>query len=66
MQQIIFNIVAPRVMGKALQLHPVVVLLSFLIGYKVAGGFGVIFAVPVLGVLFVILHNIGHHFLDER
>lgn len=66
MQQIIFNIIAPRVMGKALQLHPVIVLLSFFIGYKVAGGFGVIFAVPVLGVLFVILHNIGHHFLDAK
>lgn len=66
MQQIIFNIVAPRLMGRALKLHPVVVLFSFLIGYKVAGGFGVIFAIPVLGVLFVILHNLSHHYLEQK
>lgn len=66
MQQIVFNIIGPKVLGKALQLHPVIVLLSFFIGYKIAGGFGVVFAVPVFGVLFVILHQVAHHFLDEK
>ena len=66
MQQIFFNIVVPKLLGRALQLHPVIVLLSFLIGYKIAGGFGVIFAVPVFGILFVVAHQIAHHFLDEK
>ncbi len=66
MQQIVFNIIGPRLLGQALQLHPVIVLLSFFIGYKIAGGFGVIFAVPIFAVLFVILHSIAHHFLEER
>lgn len=66
MQQIVFNIIGPRLLGRALQLHPVIVLLSFFIGYKIAGGFGVIFAVPVFAVLFVILHSISHHFLEEK
>ncbi len=66
MQQIVFNIIGPRLLGRALQLHPVIVLLSFFIGYKIAGGFGVIFAVPVFAVLFVVLHSIAHHFLEER
>lgn len=65
MQQIIFNVIFPRVLGRALRLHPIIVLLSFLIGYKVAGGIGIIFAVPVLGVLFVIVHRLAHHFLEE-
>lgn len=66
MQQIIFNIFFPRVLGKALRLHPIIVLLSFLIGYKVAGGFGIIFAVPVFGILFIIAHRLSHHFLEAR
>lgn len=66
MQQILFNIIGPRLLGRALQLHPVIVLLSFLIGYKIAGGFGVVFAVPVFGILFVIAHQIAHHFLEEK
>lgn len=65
MQQIIFNIVFPKVVGNALKLHPVVVIFSFFIGYKIAGSFGVIFAVPVIAVLLVILHKIYHHFLGD-
>ncbi|HSD98854.1 MAG TPA: AI-2E family transporter [Patescibacteria group bacterium] len=65
MQQIIFNIVFPRVVGNALKLHPVVVIFSFFIGYKIAGSFGVIFAVPVIAVVLVILHRISHHFLED-
>lgn len=65
MQQIIFNIVFPRVVGSALKLHPVVVIFSFFVGYKIAGSFGVIFAVPIIAVIFVILHRLSHHFLGE-
>lgn len=66
MQQIVFNIIGPKLLGRALQLHPVIVLLAFFVGFKIAGGFGVIFAVPVFAVLFVILHSIAHHFLEEK
>lgn len=66
MQQIIFNIIFPKVVGKALQLHPVIVIFSFFVGYKIAGSFGVIFAVPVIAVVLVILHRLGHHFLGDK
>lgn len=66
MQQIIFNIIFPRVVGKALQLHPVVVIFSFFIGYKIAGSFGVIFAIPIIAIVLVILHRLSHHFLGEK
>ena len=65
MQQIIFNIIFPRVVGNALRLHPVVVIFSFFVGYKIAGSFGVIFAVPVIAVVLVILHRLSHHFLEN-
>ncbi len=66
MQQIIFNIIFPKVIGNALKLHPVVVIFSFFVGYKIAGSFGVIFAVPIIAVVLVILHRISHHFLDDE
>jgi len=66
MQQIIFNILFPRVVGKALQLHPVIVILSFFVGFKLAGSFGVIFAVPIIAVVLLIFHRLYHHFLGEK
>lgn len=66
LQQVVFNIIAPKLLGKALNLHPVVVLISFFVGFKVAGIIGAIFAIPVLGVLAVILHQLSHHFLNRE
>lgn len=66
MQQILFNIVGPKILGNALKLHPIVVLLSFILGYRLFGVIGAIFAVPVLGIIIVILHRLGRHFLSEN
>jgi len=63
LQLIIFNILGPKIIGKAFRLHPVIVILSFIVGYRLAGGAGAIFAVPVLGILVVVLHRLGRHFL---
>lgn len=63
MQQILFNIVVPKLLGNAMKLHPIVVILSFIIGYKLFGPLGAVFGVPVLGVLIVILHRLGNHFI---
>lgn len=62
-QQILFNIVGPRLMGKAFKMHPIIVLLSFIVGYRIFGSLGAVFAVPVLGILIVVLHRLGRHFL---
>lgn len=61
-QQVIFNIVGPKMFGKAFKIHPVIVLLSFLVGYKIAGTIGVIFAVPVLGIIALVLKELGLHY----
>ena len=62
--QIIFNVIGPRLLGKAFKLHPVIVLLSFFIGFKLAGSAGAIFAVPVLGILVIVAHRLSRHFLQ--
>lgn len=63
-QQIIFNIIGPKLMGRAFKLHPVIVFLSIIIGYKIAGAFGAIFAVPILGIAVVVLKQLGYHFIN--
>lgn len=51
LQQLVFNIIAPRVMSKAVGLHPLLVFLAVLAGAKLAGIWGAIFGVPVLAVM---------------
>jgi predicted PurR-regulated permease PerM len=48
---IVNNIVLPRVMSQAVGIHPVVVLISVLIGIKIAGIAGAIFALPFAAVV---------------
>jgi hypothetical protein len=48
---IVMNIVQPRVMASAVGIHPVVVLAAVLIGLKLYGVVGAIFAVPVAAVI---------------
>ncbi len=48
---VVMNIIQPRVMADSVGIHPVVVLLSVLIGLKLQGVVGAIFAVPVAAVI---------------
>jgi predicted PurR-regulated permease PerM len=53
---IVMNIVQPRVMSQAIGLHPVIVLISVLIGIKLAGIAGAIFALPFAAVMASFFH----------
>lgn len=59
LQALIVNVIGPLLFKRSIGLHPVLVLLSFLIGFKLAGGWGAVFAVPIAGVLVII----GSHLL---
>jgi predicted PurR-regulated permease PerM len=65
-QQILFNAVGPKLMGKAFRLHPIIVFLSIIIGFKVAGPLGGIFAVPFLGIGTVVLKELAHYFINPE
>jgi predicted PurR-regulated permease PerM len=65
-QQIEFNIIGPKLLGNALRLHPVIVILSFVVGYKVAGNVGAIFAIPFIGILIVAIHRLSSHFINPE
>lgn len=49
--QAVVNVLAPRVMSTSIGMNPMLVLLALLVGVKLAGLWGAIFAVPVAGVV---------------
>ncbi len=50
-QQVEGNYLMPRIHGKALHIHPVLILLAVIVGGGLAGLLGVLLAVPILAVL---------------
>lgn len=57
-QQIENHILLPRISGHAVGLHPLGALFSLLAGLEVAGILGGLFAVPLAGLLFVLLGTV--------
>jgi predicted PurR-regulated permease PerM len=47
----VVNIVAPKVMGHQIGLHPTIVLAAVLVGARVAGPWGAVFGAPVVAVI---------------
>ena len=58
MLQITDNIVYPSLIGKAIQLHPVIILSGLLLFGSLYGVLGMIMAVPAMGVARVALERI--------
>ena len=57
-QQIDNHLISPNVMGRTVQLHPVVVMLALLVGASVAGLFGmlvIVFLVAVAKIVFLFM-----------
>jgi len=49
-QQVLFNMVLPRIVGRIVGLHPLLVFAALLIGSVVAGPWGILFGIPLAGV----------------
>ncbi len=64
-QQVIFNVIGPKILGKAFSLHPAVILISLLIGLKFAGAFGAVFAIPLLGISVIMFRKFGVRIANE-
>ncbi|MFV9510949.1 AI-2E family transporter [Tepidibacillus sp. LV47] len=52
------NIIAPQVVGRKLNIHPLLIIFALLIGGEVGGIFGMILAVPIFAIIKVILQHI--------
>jgi predicted PurR-regulated permease PerM len=49
--QIQDNYIRPKVMGKSLELNPVILFLALFIGQRVAGLLGVFLSIPIAGMI---------------
>ncbi len=63
--QLIYSILSPKLLSSALNIHPIIVLLSFVFGYRIAGVWGAIFAVPVTSALTVVGKEILKYWQQE-
>jgi predicted PurR-regulated permease PerM len=54
-QQVENNVLAPRISGHAVGLHPLGAMFALLAGFQFAGVLGGLFAVPIAGVLWVLI-----------
>jgi HAD superfamily hydrolase (TIGR01549 family) len=64
-QQVENAYLVPRVMGRRMQLHPVVIFMGVLAGGYLAGTLGVLLAAPVIGTLRVLLTYVYAKLLDR-
>ncbi|TMC77114.1 MAG: AI-2E family transporter, partial [Chloroflexi bacterium] len=51
LQQVVLNVIGPRVMSNAIGIHPIFVFLALLLGSRIAGVWGVLLAMPVAGII---------------
>lgn len=63
--QLVYNILSPKLLGTVLKIHPIIVLLSFLIGYRLGGVWGAIFAVPVTSAIAIVSKELLKHWKEE-
>ncbi|GIW10095.1 MAG: AI-2E family transporter [Dehalococcoidia bacterium] len=55
LQQLVLNVITPKVMSDSVGMHPLLVFLAVLLGTKEAGLWGAIFGVPIVGVLWAMV-----------
>ncbi|MFZ2539016.1 MAG: AI-2E family transporter, partial [Oscillospiraceae bacterium] len=56
-QQIDSNIISPKIVGDSVGLHPVFIMLAIIIGGSIFGIWGMLIAVPVAGIIKLILNR---------
>lgn len=54
-QQLESNVLVPRLTGNAVGLHPLAAMFALLAGFEAAGIIGALFAVPILGLIWVFI-----------
>lgn len=65
-QQFILNVFGPKLIGGAFNINPIIVMLSLLIGVKIAGFTGAVFAIPVISILIVVGREFYNHYFKDK
>ncbi len=64
-QQFEGNVLVPRILGRSLNLHPLVVLIGIIVGGSLAGILGMLLAAPVLATLRIVARYIFYRLYDR-
>jgi predicted PurR-regulated permease PerM len=56
-QQIVTNVIGPHVNGMSVGIHPLEALLAVLVGYPLGGFLGAFLAVPLAGIVHIIIRE---------
>lgn len=65
-QQVVTNVIGPRIMGAAVGIHPLEALLAVLVGYPLGGFLGAFLAVPVAGIVHILVRELYAYFVLGR
>lgn len=65
-QQFIFNVFGPKLIGKTFNINPIAVIFSLLIGIKVAGFTGAVFAIPVISIILIISREFYKDYKEDE
>lgn len=63
-QQLLVNVLAPRLLGDVVGMHPLLVLFALFAGATAAGVWGALFGVPVAAVAFLMVRDFYHEVLE--
>jgi len=58
-QQVLMNVVMPKILAESVGLHPLLVFGALLVGARVGGIWGAFFGIPIAGVLYAMLIYFG-------
>ena len=65
LQQLVLQVLRPKIMGRSVGLHPVLVLVAFLMGARASGIWGAFFSVPIAGVLQSVVSLVYQRYVAE-
>jgi predicted PurR-regulated permease PerM len=65
-QQLEAHVIAPRIIGHAVGVHPIVAILAVILGGQLDGVFGALVAVPVAGIAYVMAQAIYAYATDQH
>ena len=60
------GLMAPKILGKSVKIHPIAVMFSTIIGGVLFGFLGVLFAVPFCGIILIILQNFFDKYYNSK
>jgi predicted PurR-regulated permease PerM len=61
--QLVTNVLGPRIMGMAVGIHPLEALFAVLVGFPIGGFLGAFLAVPVMGILHILIREAYGYFV---